>query len=136
MLFPLVCQRRKLPGTHAGVISIQLAQDFRGQFRADDRLAGFDAQRRCDLPQLDGKFGRSQIHVYTNAEDNVLYAIHLRAQFSEDADYFFAADQNVVRPFDLRFKPRNGMDRAPDPSSSGNGELRGLLRTQVWSQQD
>ena len=57
-------------------------------------------------------------------------------QFSQNAYGFFAADENVIRPFDLRRQPGLRTDGPGYGRGRGDGQLRHLAGQQRWAQQD
>src|SRR5580704_4593440 len=116
------------------VVGLEFAQQPDHQFQPRLRPARFDAQGCGDRAE----FGRELllIHVDADAHDDeanlVRFGMHLR----EDAAEFFAADQNVVRPFQIGFDIVLGPNRRERRQTRHHRQQRSLHGRDIRAEQD
>src|SRR5437867_1503319 len=93
------------------IIIVHGLENGGSQLGAANQMSSFDAQGGGEAPQFRRDLSSRQIHIHSDAEDDVFDLIQLGVQFGEDSSHLPAADQDVIRPFNVW----------PDSSDAPNG---------------
>ena len=100
-LFPFVRDGFEFSGEEAVVVGIEFAQKIGGEFGAVNGMAEFDFKRSGDIAEICRKIGFVEIHIHADSEDDIFDFVQFGGHFGKNAADFFAADENVVGPFDF-----------------------------------